>query len=179
MSDEETEKVDGYDPGGVELALSIAHEVAGILPPPRGVKKIKKHWAPKLTDTRKFTGSGADPRDPQPIGKVLSGFISAKGWRSELGVRNLIADWPRLVGDVIAEHSKPTGFKDKVLYVQAESTTWASALRMLASQVVARLNEELGQNSVERIEIRGPWAPSWSHGPRSVRDGRGPRDTYG
>ena len=30
-----------------------------------------------------------------------------------------------------------------------------------------------------RVEIKGPAAPSWKHGRRSVRDGRGPRDTYG
>ena len=29
------------------------------------------------------------------------------------------------------------------------------------------------------IEVVGPHLPSWKKGPRSVRDGRGPRDTYG
>ena len=29
------------------------------------------------------------------------------------------------------------------------------------------------------IEVVGPHLPSWSKGRRSVRDGRGPRDTYG
>ena len=30
-----------------------------------------------------------------------------------------------------------------------------------------------------RDRRRGPHLPTWKHGPRSVRDGRGPRDTYG
>ena len=29
------------------------------------------------------------------------------------------------------------------------------------------------------IEVLGPHLPSWKKGLRSVRDGRGPRDTYG
>jgi predicted nucleic acid-binding Zn ribbon protein len=29
------------------------------------------------------------------------------------------------------------------------------------------------------LDVLGPHAPSWRHGTRSVRDGRGPRDTYG
>ena len=39
------------------------------------------------------------------------------------------------------------------------------------------LAEKAGEEA--RITILGPAAPSWKHGPRSVRDGRGPRDTYG
>ena len=45
--------------------------------------------------------------------------------------------------------------------------------------VVRRLNEELGHGTVVLIEVAGPHLPSWKKGPRSVRDGRGPRDTYG
>ena len=48
-----------------------------------------------------------------------------------------------------------------------------------AKVAIFDLNAELGEGSVVRIEVRGPAAPSWKHGIRSVRDGRGPRDTYG
>ena len=67
---------------------------------------------------------------------------------------------------------------DKVLTVRAESSTWATSLRQIAPQLVARLNEQLGQGSVERVQVIGPHAPSWKKGRRSV-PGRGPRDTYG
>ncbi|EBV8528738.1 DUF721 domain-containing protein, partial [Streptococcus agalactiae] len=39
--------------------------------------------------------------------------------------------------------------------------------------------EALGPGVVTRIEVAGPQAPSWRKGPRTVRGGRGPRDTYG
>ncbi|MDN5961949.1 MAG: DciA family protein, partial [Propionibacterium sp.] len=61
---------------------------------------------------------------------------------------------------------------------RAESSTWASALRLLAPQLVAELNRRLGDGSVIRVDVRGPAAPSWRHGRRTV-NGRGPRDTYG
>ena len=47
-----------------------------------------------------------------------------------------------------------------------------------ASQIVARLNRALGEQTVLRVEFRGPRPPSWKKGLRSVQ-GRGPRDTYG
>ena len=68
---------------------------------------------------------------------------------------------------------------DGTLVVRTESTAWATQLRLLSSTVLKRLNEELGSGTVKVVEVQGPRGPSWKHGKRGVRDGRGPRDTYG
>lgn len=96
-----------------------------------------------------------------------------------MGLHQLLGRWPALVGPVNAAHAQPESFVDRVLTVRADSSTWAASLRLLAPQLVAKLNEALGEGSVLRILVLGPVAPSWKHGRRSVRDGRGPRDTYG
>jgi predicted nucleic acid-binding Zn ribbon protein len=63
--------------------------------------------------------------------------------------------------------------------VQTDSTAWATEVRLLAATVVRRLNEALGDGTVRVVDVKGPEAPSWRHGRRSLRDARGPRDTYG
>ena len=68
---------------------------------------------------------------------------------------------------------------DGRLVVRTDSTAWATQLRLLAPTIVRRLNEELGHGTVTVIDVQGPHLPTWKKGPRSVRDGRGPRDTYG
>ena len=60
-----------------------------------------------------------------------------------------------------------------------DSTAWKTQLTLLAPQLVARLNQDLGPGTVSVIEVVGPHLPTWRKGPRSTRDGRGPRDTYG
>ena len=65
------------------------------------------------------------------------------------------------------------------LVVQTDSTAWATQMRLLAATVVRRLNQELGDGNVTVIDVQGPAGLSWKKGRRSVRDGRGPRDTYG
>ena len=45
-------------------------------------------------------------------------------------------------------------------------------------ELAGRLNAQVGSGTVRNIQVRGPDAPRWVHGPRTVR-GRGPRDTYG
>ena len=94
-------------------------------------------------------------------------------------MHTLLARCGLLVGASNAAHSSPEGYADTVLTVRADSTAWATQLRYLSPQLVAMLNEQLGDGTVTRIKVLGPDAPSWKKGPRSVRDGRGPRDSYG
>jgi predicted nucleic acid-binding Zn ribbon protein len=79
---------------------------------------------------------------------------------------------------VVADHAVPESFEDGLLRIRCSSTTWATQLRFMSRELLARLHEVLGPEAVTRIEVRGPTAPSWSHGRRRV-PGRGPRDTYG
>ena len=67
-------------------------------------------------------------------------------------------------------------FADGVLMIRAESTAWATQLRLLAPTLVGRLNAGRGRHG-HRVAVRGP-ARRAGRAARSVR-GRGPRDTYG
>lgn len=151
----------GHDPRGTELAQQIARAARGA-----SAKPARKRPAVRKAD------------DPTLLGDVLKDVIAEQGWTRDVNVHQLLAKWPQLVGPVNAEHSVPVAYNDAVLTVRAESTTWASSLRLIAPQLVARLNEQLGQGTVTRVDVKGPDAPSWKKGPRSV-PGRGPRDTYG
>lgn len=163
-----------HDPTGVDLATQIARRIASI-PGRSEPRRRYRRW----DEEPSYSTSGPDDRDPQPLGAVLDQVISGRGWSKQIRLRQLLTQWSRLVGAVNAQHSRPEAFIDGVLVIRTDSTAWATALRRFAPALLANLNEELGHGSVRRIEVKGPDAPSWNHGPRSVRDGRGPRDTYG
>ncbi len=69
-------------------------------------------------------------------------------------------------------------FEDGVLTVRADSTAWATQIRLLTSSILGRLEGEVGKGTVAELRVVGPSAPSWSRGPRRSQ-GPGPRDTYG
>lgn len=151
-----------HDPQGLDLAKQIARAARGAAPKP----SRRKPKPEERTD------------EPTLLGDLLKEVIDDQGWTREVNVHQLLARWPTLVGEENATHSQPVAYADTVLTVRAESSTWASALRMIAPQLVARLNEQLGQGTVTRVVVVGPEAPNWKKGRRSV-PGRGPRDTYG
>jgi predicted nucleic acid-binding Zn ribbon protein len=127
---------------------------------------------------RGYSGPGPDPRDPQPFGAVLARLVAARGWQRPAAEATVFGAWERVVGPEIARHSRPVRLADGELTVEAESTAWATQLRLLAASLLRRIAGEVGHNVVTRLHIHGPSAPSWNRGPRRVR-GRGPRDTYG
>lgn len=159
---------------GLDLAKALTRATAKSTPAAR--RKMRKKDAP---GRGRVTGAHPDDRDPQLLDTTLSRLVDDHGWALELRVHGVIGRWAELVGAEVALHCTPESFADGRLVVRTDSTAWATQLRLLAPTVVRRLNQELGHGTVTLIEVLGPHGPSWKKGPRSVRDGRGPRDTYG
>lgn len=134
--------------------------------------------APTRRRLRGYSGPGPDPRDPQKFGDVLGRLVKARGWQGPTAEATVFGAWDRVVGPDVAKHSRPLKLENGELTVEAESTAWATQLRLLAASLLQRIAAEVGHNVVLKLNVHGPTAPSWSRGPRRVR-GRGPRDTYG
>lgn len=121
---------------------------------------------------------GHDARDPVPFGALIRRLLDERGWSAQTGAARVLADWARLVGPEVADHCHPLRLVEGELVLVAESTAWATQLRLLARTIQTRISEQVGAHVVTSIVVRGPTAPDWRRGPRRVR-GRGPRDTYG
>jgi predicted nucleic acid-binding Zn ribbon protein len=167
---------DDHRDDGLDLARALSRASARIGP----TKRSKKRPPPeKRTPRGRASGAYPDERDPQTLDTTVGRIVADHGWDLDLRVHGVFARWAELVGDEVAAHCTPETFDDGKLVVRAGSTAWATQLKLLAPTVVRRLNEELGHGTVTVIEVLGPHGPTWKKGPRSVRDGRGPRDTYG
>lgn len=128
---------------------------------------------------RRWSGAGPDKaRDPQPLGEMMGSWLAKSASGSEVVKARLFAGWAEIVGPDIAAHAQPSELMDGELTVVAESTAWATQLRLLAPGLVKSINTALGHGTVTRVRTKGPTAPSWRFGNRHV-SGRGPRDTYG
>lgn len=168
---DEVEPVE-FNPTGLDLARQIAEAAGRSIVPP--VPKARAKGERRRPEGKKRRERG----EPTALGEALEDVISARGWGTEVNVQLLLGRWADLVGPAVAEHSRPEAFRDGVVVVRTSSTIWAAQLRLMAPQLLARMNETLGDGTITLVKVLGPEAPSWRHGPRTVK-GRGPRDTYG
>jgi predicted nucleic acid-binding Zn ribbon protein len=169
----------GHDPTGLDLARSVARALG------RGPRRDDDRRGARGTGRRRrrtqtqSSGAHPDDRDPQTLDATIGRLVAEEGWSTDVAVHGVFSRWDTIVGPEVAEHCHPERYADARLTVRADSTAWATQVRLLAPTVVRRLNEELGDGTVTAVDVRGPDVPSWSKGFRAVRDGRGPRDTYG
>lgn len=155
---------------GLDLARDIAKSYRGKnspVPPP-GKRRV-----------RPAKPARAARDEPSSLADLLGEVVNDQGWDERLAAQRVFTDWAGIVGPEVAQHSEVIAFDDGEVEVRTDSTAWATQLRLLAPRIVAKLNELMGDGSVLRIVVRGPQAPSWKKGPRSIRGARGPRDTYG
>jgi predicted nucleic acid-binding Zn ribbon protein len=124
------------------------------------------------------SGAHPDERDPQQLGPTLDRLVAERGWTTDAAVGGVMGRWAAIVGPEVAAHAQPLTFDAGELVIVADSTAWATQIRLLAPTLLARLAEDLGAGVVTAVTVRGPSAPSWKKGLLAVR-GRGPRDTYG
>ena len=125
------------------------------------------------------SGPAPDGRDPQRLGPSLDRLLVERGWEARSAVGSLVGRWDQIVGADVAAHVQVEAYEAATgkLVLRADSTAWATQVRLLLPSLGARLREELG-DAVRELAVLGPAAPSWVKGPRTA-PGRGPRDTYG
>lgn len=119
--------------------------------------------------------------DPERLGAAIEGLINSQGWQEPAAGGSVSGRWAEIVGADLAAHTRPDRLADGELTVFADSTAWATQLRLLAPQLVRRLNAELGSGAVRQVRVRGPASAAGPSRPGQwrVRGSRGPRDTYG
>jgi predicted nucleic acid-binding Zn ribbon protein len=142
--------------------------------PPAPVRRRRRPAGQEPT----WSGSHSDPRDPTPLGDAVDDLVRERDWTRTITAASLLPRWEQIVGADIAAHCRPERLEGGELTCVAESTAWATQLRLMSAQLLARIAADVGPGVVARLRVRGPTAPDWRHGPLRVV-GRGPRDTYG
>lgn len=84
-----------------------------------------------LADPPPSTGARPGGRDPQTFGAVVQRLLHERGWVQDVSVGGVVGRWREVVGDQVADHCEPETFEDKVLVVRADSTAWATQVRLL------------------------------------------------
>jgi predicted nucleic acid-binding Zn ribbon protein len=129
-------------------------------------------------DEQPWSGAGPDDRDPATLGAVVGDLVRERQWDRTLRSAGIHTRWEHIVGAEIAAHCRPVRLEAGRLTCVAESTAWATQIRLLTHSLLERIAAELGGGVVTTLHVQGPSAPDWRHGPLRVT-GRGPRDTYG
>ncbi len=156
-------------------------EARGTFPPAVARRNFaEKRPADTIAPAVPGSAAGRASRDdPSPLSAAISELVGEAGWELAVATGSVFGRWAQIVGPDLAAHTSPVGLTDGELVVSADSTAWATQVRLLASQLLRRVNAELGDGAVRRVHVRGPGSGQPRAGQWRVRGSRGDRDTYG
>jgi predicted nucleic acid-binding Zn ribbon protein len=103
--------------------------------------------------------SDDDKRGPRPVKDGLEGLARRLGAPTASSLGAVFSKWDDVVGATVAAHARPLSLTDGVLVVAVDEPGWATQLRYLTNDLLARLADVAGPGVVGRIELRVEGAP--------------------
>jgi predicted nucleic acid-binding Zn ribbon protein len=94
-------------------------------------------------------GSGGD--EPVELQANLDRLLDHLTGSSTTTNLSLFERWAELVGDSVAAHTRPAKLSEGVLTVAVDDPAWATQLRFLEQDLLARISEAAGSTTIVSI----------------------------
>jgi predicted nucleic acid-binding Zn ribbon protein len=66
---------------------------------------------------------------------------------------NLVSQWETMMGKTVSSRTKQIYIKNRILYLQVSSSVLKNELLMMRRDIVAKLNENAGENLIDDLKI--------------------------
>ncbi len=100
------------------------------------------------------TTDGAPEGGPVTVGENLDRLLGRWGGPTRRTVSGMAGRWREMVGDALAEHTRPVRVRDGTLIIAVDDPAWATQVRWLGEDLAARARTVLNDDSIVGIEVR-------------------------
>jgi predicted nucleic acid-binding Zn ribbon protein len=66
----------------------------------------------------------------------------------------VFARWEQVVGTEVAAHAEPRSLRDGVLVIAVDQPAWATQLRFLGADLLARVRDATGCSDLAEIQVK-------------------------
>jgi predicted nucleic acid-binding Zn ribbon protein len=88
-------------------------------------------------------------------GDLLPSLLGNLGLEGRQAAAALVKAWPHLVEPEVAAHARPTGLRNRTLFVAVDSSAWLDEIvRYRRKDILDRLQQSFGRSLVMKISFR-------------------------
>jgi predicted nucleic acid-binding Zn ribbon protein len=91
--------------------------------------------------------------EPEKIGGLISGYLAKLGYGERLNKQAAILQWPEIAGPKIATETMALRIDGDTLVVKVHKAAWRQQLSFLKSEMLAKLDSELGEGCIKDIRF--------------------------
>ncbi|HEX7165685.1 MAG TPA: DUF721 domain-containing protein [Acidimicrobiales bacterium] len=95
-----------------------------------------------------------EDEEPRRVGEGLDAVARRLGAPGAASMGAVFTRWEEAVGPLIAAHARPISLADGVLVVAVDDPAWATQLKFLTNDLVAKVAAVAGSGVVGRVEVR-------------------------
>ncbi|MGP1481089.1 MAG: DciA family protein [Hoylesella enoeca] len=92
-------------------------------------------------------------RDVLPLSQILQRLLREGGFETPLNQKRLVESWSKVAGPTVAHYTSETFIKNQTLFVKLLNPALRQDLLMMRSQLICRLNAEVGSQVITDIRF--------------------------
>lgn len=89
----------------------------------------------------------------EKISTLLKKTIKRSGYEKKILEAQIFIHYSQIVGEKIAMVSKPSFFKNGMLFIGVENSTWSNQLYFLKNDIISKINLKLSKQLVKDIKF--------------------------
>jgi predicted nucleic acid-binding Zn ribbon protein len=98
---------------------------------------------------------GAGWREASPISDVITGLMKKLGMQQQHWLSVLREQWPQIVGEDVAVHSRPGLVEGRTLVVFVDSSAWLNELaRYSRKRILENIGERFGKDRIKSLRFK-------------------------
>ncbi|MDY6205832.1 MAG: DUF721 domain-containing protein [Prevotella sp.] len=88
-----------------------------------------------------------------PLADIINVYLRQEGLETPLLQRRLVEAWDKVVGSMVSRYSVEKYIRNQTLFVKISNPSLRSELSMMRSQIIKRLNEEVGSTVIVDLRL--------------------------
>lgn len=88
------------------------------------------------------------------IGDLLPGVLKELGLEGKLDEGRLREEWPSIVGEAIAQRSRPLTIRRKTLFIEVENNVWMNEIQFHRNEIIRKVHKEFPALEIEDIRLK-------------------------
>lgn len=81
----------------------------------------------------------------------MDGFLKAVGMDKKMHEANVLAQWEEIMGPAVAKRTEKKYIKNRILYLEMNSSVMRDELMQQRSKIVIKINEASGTDIIDEV----------------------------
>jgi predicted nucleic acid-binding Zn ribbon protein len=89
-----------------------------------------------------------------PIKEAIDGYFKALGMEDKMHETRVLSQWEALMGEAVSKRTEGLFIRDRILYVELNSSVMRDELQQAKTEIIAKINELAGMELITDIFLK-------------------------